>query len=63
MDNRNLSLLTGSILASISNASNLHILNMAMNKLAGKVPSLEKLKRLRLFCIAKNLLEMEEQMT
>ena len=63
MDNRNLSLLTGSIPASISNTSNLHILNMAMNKLARNVHSLEKLKRLRFFSITKNLLEMEEQMT
>ena len=44
----------GFIPASISNASNLHILNFAMNKLVGKVPSLEKLNRLRLFSIAKN---------
>ena len=46
----------GSILVSISNASNLCILNLASNKLTGKVPSLEKLNRMRLFSISENQL-------
>nr|XP_023910066.1 probable LRR receptor-like serine/threonine-protein kinase At3g47570 [Quercus suber] len=46
----------GSIPISISSASNLHILNLAENKLTGKVPSLEKLNRVRLFSIAENQL-------
>ena len=44
----------GSIPTSISSASNLHILNLAGNKLTGKVHSLEKLNRVRLFSIAEN---------
>ncbi|XP_030965907.1 LRR receptor-like serine/threonine-protein kinase EFR [Quercus lobata] len=46
----------GSIPISISSASNLHILNLAKNKLTGKVPSLEKLNRMRLFSVAENQL-------
>uniref|UniRef100_A0A7N2LD90 non-specific serine/threonine protein kinase n=1 Tax=Quercus lobata TaxID=97700 RepID=A0A7N2LD90_QUELO len=47
---------TGSIPMSISNASNLHMLNLASNKFTGKVPSLEKLNRMRLFSISENQL-------
>ena len=46
----------GSIPISISSASNLHILNLAENKLIGKVPSLEELNRVGLFSIAENQL-------
>ena len=44
----------GSIPISISSALNLHILNLAKNKLTGKVPSLDKLNRVRLISIAEN---------
>ena len=44
----------GSIPVSISNASNLFTLNLGGNKLTGKVPSLEKLNKMRLFSITQN---------
>ena len=50
---------TGSIPVSISNASNLDTLNLGPNKLIGKVPSLEKLNRMRTFIITLNHLGNE----
>ena len=45
---------TRSIPISISNASNLCTLNLGVNKLTGKVHSLEKLTRITLFSITQN---------
>ena len=46
----------GSIPDSISNATNLDTLQLNINKLNGKIPSLEELNKMTRFCISKNLL-------
>ena len=46
----------GSIPDSISNATNLDTLQLNINKLNGKIPSLEELNKMTRFCISGNLL-------
>ena len=52
---------TGSILVSISNATNLDTFEMGINKLSGKVPSLEKLNRLTFLSLFLNHLGSGEK--